>query len=214
MGIDLNRISVMLLDPSMTDQQLKEEILFIRSYKVKMVIVLPCNVVRTKQLLEGTSIHVGSVADYPLGAGTLGKQAFETGELYKNGATEVHISATLENLAVIKQTYQMLAPLSFGKGSIGFFIDIAEMTEEERGKIAFQMGRVNVKVISLGYALSVEKALFYIGMFRAVKERPLHIQINVDSPTLLEMEILLQGGANTIGVNNPREILPLFDESV
>ncbi|MGC6768313.1 deoxyribose-phosphate aldolase [Enterococcus sp. LJL128] len=210
MGIDLNRISVILLDPAMTDQQLKEEVLFIREYKIKMIYVLPYHVRRTKQLLEGTEVHVGSIADYPLGVGTLAKQAFETGELYRDGATEVQITATLENLSISKQTYQMLAPLAFGKGELGFFIDIEEMTEEERGRIAIQIGRTNVKLISLGSNLSVETALFNLGMFRTMRDRYLEIQVNVDNPTLLEMEILLQTGATTIGVNNPREILPLF----
>ncbi|MBL1228095.1 deoxyribose-phosphate aldolase [Enterococcus sp. BWB1-3] len=210
MGIDLKQLSVLLLDSSMTDQQLKEDILFIREFGIKAVIVLPCQITRTKQLLEGTTIQVGSIADYPLGAGTLGKQAFETGEIYRNGAAEVYITATLENLPISKQTFQMLEPLSFGKGQLGFFIDIDEMPEEDRSRIAFQIGRVNVKEILLGTGISVEDALFHLGIFRTARERQLRVQVNVNSPTLLEIEILLQSGADVIGINNAREVLPLL----
>ena len=211
MGIHLNQISVTMLDPSMTEEQLKEDLLLIRAFGVKSVVVLPCHVARSKQLLEGTTIQVSSISDFPLGAGTLGKQAFETGELYRIGAAEVHITATVENLSISRQTYHMLAPLSFGRGPLGFFLDIDEMSDQERGKLALQIGRVNAKTILLGTALTVEDALFHLGIFRAAKERSLRLQVNVASPTLLEMEILLQSGADIVGINNPREILPLFN---
>lgn len=210
MGIDLKQLAVLLLNSSMTDQQLKEDILFIKEFGIKTVIVLPCQVTRTKQLLEGTTIQIGSIADYPLGAGTLGKQAFETSEIYRNGAAKVYITATLENLPISKQTFQMLEPLSFGKGQLGFFVDIDKMSEEDRSRIAFQIGRVRVREISLGTGMSVEDALFHLGIFRAARERQLRVQINVNSPTLLEMEILLQSGADVVGINNPRVILPLL----
>ena len=212
MGIDMKKISVQLLHSAITDEQLKTEILSLREFGIKKVVVLPCHVARVKQLLMGTDIQIGSVVDYPLGSGTMAKQAFETGELYRTGANEVNITANLENFSITKQTYQMLAPLSFGKGDLGFFVDVERMSEEENGKLALQLGRANTRVVCLGTRLSVEKAIYYLTMYKMNKDRQVLFQVNVTDPTLLELEMLFQNGANVVGINNHKEILPLINQ--
>lgn len=83
MELAIHRLSVLLIDPTMTDQQFTEEVLFIKSFPFQSLFVLPYNIIRAKQLLAGSAIQIASFVDFPLGNGTVAKKSFETGQLYR-----------------------------------------------------------------------------------------------------------------------------------
>lgn len=68
-------ISLRLLDPTLTDWDFKDLLLTLPEQKIKEIVVLPSYLRRAKQLLSLTDIKIGTVIDYPLGAGTLGKKS-------------------------------------------------------------------------------------------------------------------------------------------
>lgn len=41
MEIELERLSIMLMDPTLTDQQFKEEILFLKEFPVRSILCCP-----------------------------------------------------------------------------------------------------------------------------------------------------------------------------
>lgn len=213
MELKLEKFSVMLLDTELTDQKLKEELLFIRQFPIRAVFVLPYQVKRAKQLLENSQIQIGSFVDYPFGMGTIAKKAFETGQLYKEGANLVQTTFEPENMFIekhVKETYEALEPISFGLGGLGLTFDIREMTDAGKNQLFKQMVRFGVKNVSLGMELSIEAAIYDLGIFRASGGRRATIQINVKEPTLLDLELLFQAGADYVGISNPREVLPLI----
>lgn len=213
MELELRRLSIMLMDPSFTDQQFTEEILFLKDFPVRSIIVLPYNVARAKQLLTGTMIQIGSFADFPLGRGTLAKKAFETGLLYRDGASDVFVTMPPEQLGICgNQSYKALEQLSFGRNALGFFLESGHLTSDQKQIVKMDLAEQNVRVISLGVNLTMEQAIYDMSIFRTGRKKGMTFQVNVKAPTLLEIELLFQAGASYIGINNGREILPLISK--
>ncbi|MGX7244436.1 deoxyribose-phosphate aldolase [Enterococcus quebecensis] len=213
MELRLQKLSVMLTDPAFTDQQFTEEILFLKEFPVGSIFVLPHNVARAKQLLNGTIIQVGSFVDFPLGRGTLAKKAFETGQLYRDGASDVFVTMPPEQLnSYGNQNYQALAPLAFGRNALGFFIDSSNLTDNQKQALIMDIAELNVSRISLGIDLTMEQAIYDMSIFRTARRKKINFQVNVKAPTLLEIELLFQAGASQIGIGNGREILPLISK--
>ncbi|MBO0440872.1 deoxyribose-phosphate aldolase [Candidatus Enterococcus ikei] len=213
MELKLQKLSIMLLDPSFTDQQFTEEILFLKEFPVRSIFVLPYNVARAKQLLTGTMIQVGSFVDFPLGGGTLAKKAFETGQLYRDGAADVFVTMAPEQLNIHgNHSYQALEQLSFGRNPLGFFIDSSKLTNYQKQVLTMDIAELNVNAISLGVNLTMEQAIYDMSIFRTGKRQQTNFQVNVKAPTLLEIELLFQAGVSQIGISNGREILPLISK--
>lgn len=213
MELELQRLSIMLIDPSFTDQQFTDEILFLKDFPVRSIFVLPYNVARAKQLLAGTMIQVSSFADYPLGSGTLAKKAFETGQLYRDGASNVFVTMPSEQLAMYgNQSYQALEQLSFGRKALGFFFDSGHLTDNQKQLLTMDLAELRVSAISLGVNLTMGQAIYDMSIFRTTRNKRMTFQVNVKAPTLLEIELLFQAGASYIGISNGREILPLISK--
>ena len=213
MEIELERLSIMLMDPTLTDQQFKEEILFLKEFPVRSIFVLPYAITRAKQLLVGTAIQVGSFVDFPLGGGTLAKKAFETGQMYRDGASDVFVTMAPEQLDLNGNlSYQALEQLSFGRNALGFFLDSSHLTDNQKQVLTTDIAQLNVSAISLGVNLTMEQAIYDMSIFRTGRKRRMTFQVNVKAPTLLEIELLFQAGASYIGINNGREILPLISK--
>lgn len=213
MELKLQKLSVMLIDSSMTDQQFTEEILFLKQFPVRSIFVLPYNVLRAKQLVTGTMIHVGSFVDFPLGNGTLAKKAFETGQVYREGASDVFVAMAPEQLRNEgNQKYQMLEQLAFGRNALGFFIDSSKMTDTQKNKLASDLAGLNIPRIALGLNLTMEQAIYDMSIFRVGHLKNVAFHVNVQAPTLLEIELLFQAGVSQISISNGREVLPLISK--
>ncbi|WP_429950487.1 deoxyribose-phosphate aldolase [Enterococcus sp. AZ170] len=213
MELELQRLSIMLMDPSFTDRQFTDELLFLKEFPVRSIFVLPYNVARAKQLLTGTKIQIGSLVDFPLGGGTLAKKAFETGQLYREGASDVFVTMAPEQLERYgNESYQALEQLSFGRNALGFFLDSRQLTDGQKQVLAMDIAELNVSAISLGLNLTMEQAIYDMSIFRTGRKKQMTFQVNVKAPTLLEIELLFQAGASYIGISNGREILPLISK--
>lgn len=213
MELKLQKLSIMLIDSSMTDQQFTEEILFFKQFPVRSIFVLPYNVIRAKQLLTGTMIRVGSFVDFPLGNGTLAKKAFETGQMYREGASDVFVTMAPEQLRTGgNQKYQVLEQLSFGRDALGFYLDSSKMTDRQKNKLASDLAELNIPSFALGLNLTMEQAIYDMNIFRIGHLKNGAFQVNVQAPTLLEIELLFQAGVSQIGINNGREVLPLISK--
>ncbi|EOL46600.1 hypothetical protein [Enterococcus caccae] len=213
MELELQRLSIMLMDPELTDQQFTEEILFLKEFPVRSIFVLPYNVARAKQLLTGTMIQVASFVDFPLGGGTLAKKAFETGQLYRDGAADVFVTMIPDQLEIYgNESYQALEQLSFGRNALGFFLDSSQLTSNQKQQLTMDLAELKVNAIALGLNLTMEQAINDMSIFRTGRRKQLTFQVNVKAPTLLEIELLFQAGATYIGISNGREILPLISK--
>jgi len=77
-----------LLDPSLTDDDLKEGCRVAAQYHTASVCVKPYHVQRAAELLKGTDVAVGGVIGFPHGNSTTGIKLAETEQIIRDGAVE------------------------------------------------------------------------------------------------------------------------------
>lgn len=82
-----------VLQPTMTDDDLRREIDAVRGFSLASVCVKPPMVGLAGRLLEGTSILVSTVVGFPHGSPTSATKAFEAREAIAAGAREVDMVA-------------------------------------------------------------------------------------------------------------------------
>lgn len=214
MELELEKISVALLDAKQTHKAFKEELLYIKKFSIHAVFVLPYLVNRAKHLLSGTAINVASIADYPFGTGSFAKKAFEMGQLYSDGAREVYVSLIEEQvLSISQKNYQIFEQLSFGRSDFGVFLNVQKMSDSSRRNLSHQIVELDMKSIFIGDQLTVEEAMYQLIHFRSTKKKDFSIQVSVQSPTLLEIEMLFQAGASVVCLSNYRQLFPLISKT-
>lgn len=82
-----------VLQPTMTDDDLRREIDSVRPFPIASVCVKPTMVTLAGRLLEGSSIVVSTVVGFPHGSPTPSTKAFETREAIAAGAKEIDMVA-------------------------------------------------------------------------------------------------------------------------
>lgn len=80
------------LNDELTLQKVAEQIIM---NPVDEIVVLPSQIHRLNNLLEGLVVNIGAFIDYPLGAGTSEKVIFEILDARKNGASCYYVSVPL-----------------------------------------------------------------------------------------------------------------------
>lgn len=210
MELAIHQLSALLIDKKMTEQQFTDEVLFLKEYPIYSILVLPYHVARAKQLVEGTTIKISSLIDFPLGNGTEAKKAFETAHLFHDGASELFATLSLSQLNVTNhQIYRALENLLLGYGELGLFLDLNQKTDQRKSELVSVLLGLNASTLLLGNELNVEQAIHGLSLFSTSKGLLTEIQVNMNKPTLLEIALLFQAGAARVGIVNGREILPL-----
>ena len=69
-----------------------------RTYGFRMVAINPAQVVLCRELLQGSSVHVGAAIGFPLGQSTVRTKVFETMDAIENGADEIDYVVNLSAL--------------------------------------------------------------------------------------------------------------------
>ncbi|RYG15360.1 deoxyribose-phosphate aldolase [bacterium] len=82
-----------VLQPTMTDDDLRREIESVRPFPLASVCVKPTMVPLAGKLLEGTAILVSTVVGFPHGSPTPATKAFEAREAIEAGAKEIDMVA-------------------------------------------------------------------------------------------------------------------------
>lgn len=68
------------------------------TYGFRMVAINPAQVVLCRELLQGSSVHVGAAIGFPLGQSTVRTKVFETMDAIENGADEIDYVVNLSAL--------------------------------------------------------------------------------------------------------------------
>lgn len=82
-----------VLQPTMTDDDLRREVESVRAFSLASICVKPPMVELAGRLLEGTSIVVSTVVGFPHGSPTSATKAFEAREAIASGAKEIDMVA-------------------------------------------------------------------------------------------------------------------------
>lgn len=94
-----------VLQPTMTDDDLRREVESVRSFPLASVCVKPPMVSLAGKLLEGTAIVVSTVVGFPHGSPTAATKAFETREAIASGAKEIDMVANPGKAIERDETY-------------------------------------------------------------------------------------------------------------
>jgi deoxyribose-phosphate aldolase len=198
-------IQVRLLEPAFDDAQLKESIEKLKESAIRKILVLPSAVARTKNLLgSNDKICVGSVVDFPLGAGTLEKKVYEAAQLFQEGADFLEVSINSSDILThqeyLAELEQLLKPLAVGRGEIIFALDTAQYKELTLIELEQVIRTLGWQKLSLGSTLGYEKALHTMALFRYDTEQKLQLVVNVEQCTAEQLEELFLKGAASVGI--------------
>ena len=78
-----------LLDPDLSEDQVRDGCYQASEYGVACAIVRPCDVDVAIRTLRGSGVRVGSVADFPHGSATTGAKIYEVRDLVRRGVAEI-----------------------------------------------------------------------------------------------------------------------------
>lgn len=87
-----------LLKPAVCDADFQQFCAVSAQYSFKMVAINSAMTKRCKELLHGSSVHVGAAVGFPLGQTTIAAKRFEAVEAIENGADEIDYVVNLVEL--------------------------------------------------------------------------------------------------------------------
>lgn len=87
-----------LLKPAACDADFQRFCAVSAQYGFKMVAINSVMTKRCKELLHGSTVHVGAAVGFPLGQTTIAAKRFETAEAIENGADEIDYVVNLVEL--------------------------------------------------------------------------------------------------------------------
>ncbi|WP_122645786.1 deoxyribose-phosphate aldolase [Enterococcus mediterraneensis] len=201
-------ISLRLLDPTLTDWDFKDLLLTLPEQKIKEIVVLPSYLRRAKQLLSLTDIKIGTVIDYPLGAGTLGKKAFEVGQAFQDGADFLELTVNAETLlgSEITELESSLGSLALAWGEIRLKINTGDMKELTKIESAERIKKLGWKRVVLDGIKTSEAALHDAEIFEYDGGKQLAVQINLQSADPETIKELSAQGVDYFGLSSLKTV--------
>ena len=132
--IDPKYIDATLLNPRATAGEVDAFCRDAIACGVACVMVNPCFVPLCKSLTQGTDVVVGTVIDFPLGAGTVADKVAQTVEAVKNGAHDIDLVAGLHyanagDYEGLEQTVR--AVRSHVPNILKVILETSELTDEQ-----------------------------------------------------------------------------------
>lgn len=94
-----------LLDPALTEDQVRDGCLMAIEYGVSTVMVRPCDIDVALRTLRGTRVKLGSVVGFPHGSANTATKLYEARDLIRRGATELDVVITIAKLAARQWIY-------------------------------------------------------------------------------------------------------------
>lgn len=198
-------VSLRLLDPAMKDWELKDVLTAVRQQPgLQEIVVLPVHLRRTKQLLMGMDMRIGTVVDYPLGCGTVAKKAFEVGHGFQEGADFLELSINSDTLlnqpALTEELDRALSPLSIAWGEIRTRVDSRDITELTKIYLGRTMKELGWPCLVLGQGTSIENALHDATTIAYEGGDHLKLQINLEKITPADLQELVNRGVTRVGL--------------
>lgn len=178
-------ISYRILSPAMTDWVFKDLLLSLPELQVKEIIVLPAFLRRAKQLLSNSDVRVGTVIDYPLGAGTIAKKAYEVGRAFQDGADFLELTVCLDTLLHKNQNGELLntvlGGLATAWGEIRVRVNSRDLKELTKVEIAERIHQLGWRRLVLSKGDSLDSAKYDATLFSYDTEKNLELQINLET---------------------------------
>lgn len=176
-------------------------------YHFASVCVNPCYVSLAKELLDGTTVNVGTVVGFPLGANTIRTKEMETLIAVEDGADEIDMVINIGALKngdydYVRNEIEDIMAAVDGK-VLKVIIETCYLTDEEIGKITEICNDTYVNFIktSTGYGTR-GVSLDDIDIINAHKNDILEIKASGGIRSIDMVDALIQKGVTRIGVSN------------
>lgn len=144
-SVDVEAIARMLdhavLLPTLTDGQMRDELISVRPYPLASVCIKPYAVRLACEVLEGTAIGVGTVIGFPHGAARPVVKAFEAEQAFRDGAGEVDMVANIgkvlgEDWAFVRDDIRAVLEAARAHDGLLKVIFETDLLPDDRTKIA------------------------------------------------------------------------------
>ena len=176
-------------------------------YHFASVCVNPCYVSLAKELLDGTTVNVGTVVGFPLGANTVRTKEMEALIAVEDGADEIDMVINIGALKngdydYVRNEIEDIMAAVDGK-VLKVIIETCYLTDEEIGKITEICNDTYVNFIktSTGYGTR-GVSLDDIDIINAHKNDILEIKASGGVRSIDMVDALIQKGVTRIGVSN------------
>lgn len=176
-------------------------------YHFASVCVNPCYVSLAKELLDGTTVNVGTVVGFPLGANTVRTKEMEALIAVEDGADEIDMVINIGALKngdydYVRNEIEDIMAAVDGK-VLKVIIETCYLTDEEIGKITEICNDTYVNFIktSTGYGTR-GVSLDDIDIINAHKNDILEIKASGGIRSIDMVDALIQRGVTRIGVSN------------
>lgn len=195
-----------LLKPEGTEKELIKLCQEAREYNFFSVCVNPCNIVKAKELLEGTDTKVCTVVGFPLGQMTTEAKSFETKEAVFLGAEEVDMVINIGKLKDGDYDYVLEdirgVVLAAGGVLTKVIIEACLLTDEEKVKaceLAKAAGADYVKT-STGFSKS-GATTEDIALMRKTVGPEMGVKASGGIRTLADAMAMVENGASRLGLS-------------
>lgn len=176
-------------------------------YHFASVCVNPCYVSLAKELLDGTTVNVGTVVGFPLGANTVRTKEMEALIAVEDGADEIDMVINIGALKngdydYVRNEIEDIMAAVDGK-VLKVIIETCYLTDEEIGKVTEICNDTYVNFIktSTGYGTR-GVSLDDIDIINAHKNDILEIKASGGIRSIDMVDALIQKGVTRIGVSN------------
>jgi deoxyribose-phosphate aldolase len=203
-----------LLKPDATPEQVAALCADAVQYGFFLVMVNPANVALASAHVRGTSVRVGTVVGFPLGANLTVTKVAEAEAVLRHGAHEldmvINVGALKSgNRTLVQTEMQVLAQFARGGGAVlKVILETALLTQEEKilaCALAMEAGADFVKT-STGFAGS-EATVRDVALMRGVVGHKLGVKAAGGIRTLAQFIDMVDAGANRIGASASVDIM-------
>jgi deoxyribose-phosphate aldolase len=197
-----------LLKPEATRQQVAKLCHEAAEYGFYSVMVNPSNIAQCKAELRGTSVVVGTVIGFPLGATTSTAKLAEASDSLRLGATELDMVINVGALKsgdrdLVQMEMQSLAHLCHRSGALlKVIIETALLTTEEKILICQLAVSVDVDFVktSTGFA-SAGATAADVSLMRGVVGTKFGVKAAGGIRTASDLLIMVDAGASRVGAS-------------
>ena len=176
-------------------------------YHFASVCVNPCYVSLAKELLDGTTVNVGTVVGFPLGANTIRTKEMEALIAVEDGADEIDMVINIGALKngdydYVRNEIEDIMAAVDGK-VLKVIIETCYLTDEEIGKITEICNDTYVNFIKTSTVYGTRGvSLDDIDIINAHKNDILEIKASGGIRSIDMVDALIQKGVTRIGVSN------------
>lgn len=195
------------LKPDTTKEQIEKLCKEAIKYGFASVCVNPSNVKQCSQLLKDSSVKVGTVIGFPLGATTTAVKAFETTEAIENGANEVDMVINVGALKsgdfdYVQKDIEAVVTAAKGKALVKVILETCLLTDEEKVKVCLMCKEARADFVKTSTGFSTGGATVSdIKLMRGLVKPQMGVKASGGIRDYQTAKAMVDAGASRIGAS-------------